>query len=175
MTDFETWLLDFDDRVYRYWIYRRMFTPYEQKQCFMDESVYVDTCASKGIIEEAVELPDGDVLLGFRDPDDDSFEHIAGNLKYYKLSEIDLAYFPCDQPNFYVDEGGACDFCGSPIDKHTSFDLSLASSTNDVPGLDKRICKDCTASILHTVRGIQSGGADDPCYEITHELAEEDE
>ena len=32
ITDFETWLLDYGDRLYRYLVYKKMFTPYEQQQ-----------------------------------------------------------------------------------------------------------------------------------------------
>ena len=39
ITDFENWLLDYGDRLYRYLVYKKMFTPYEQQQAFEDESV----------------------------------------------------------------------------------------------------------------------------------------
>ena len=39
ITDFETWLLDYGDRLYRYLAYKRTFTPYEQQHAFMDERV----------------------------------------------------------------------------------------------------------------------------------------
>lgn len=92
-TDLTTWLLDNSDRLYRYWIYKRMWTPYEQEQKFTDESIYQDDECCFGRIVEAVELPDGDVLLGFADPDCSSFEYVS----YYKLSDIEIAYCERDQ------------------------------------------------------------------------------
>ena len=52
-------------RRYRYWIYRHGSTPYEQKQCYSDESLYEETCARIGILREVISLADGDALLGF--------------------------------------------------------------------------------------------------------------
>ena len=96
MTDFETWVLDNRDRVYRYWVYKRMFTPEEVDAKWSDQSCYVDDKCSFGVIKEAVELPDGDVLLGFIDPNDEG-SNVEGSIFYYKLSQIELAYFQCDQ------------------------------------------------------------------------------
>lgn len=102
MTDFETWVLDHSDRVYRYWVYRRMFTPYEQEQKFTDESCFEADECSFGCIKEAVELPDGDILLGFVDPAD--YEtRVENYIDFHKLSEIRLAYSPRDQEEF-IDE-----------------------------------------------------------------------
>ena len=33
------------NRIYRYWIYRHGYTPYEQKQCYSDESLFEETRA----------------------------------------------------------------------------------------------------------------------------------
>lgn len=95
MTDFEAWMHDNDGRVYHYWVYKRMFTPAEQDAKYSDQSCFEYDAGSYGRIEEAVELPDGDILIGFRDPEDvgTTFE---GFLNYYKLSEITLAYCPQD-------------------------------------------------------------------------------
>lgn len=96
MTDFTTWLLDNDGRIYRYWVYKRMFTPEEQDAKWSDQSVFEDEECNYGIIEEAVELPDGDILLGFRYPTESEDSYSAGYIDYYKLSEIALAYSPRD-------------------------------------------------------------------------------
>lgn len=96
ITDFTTWLLDNDDRIYCYWVYKRMFTPAEQAAKWSDQSCFEDNACSYGRIEEAVELPDGDVLIGFRDPRD-AGTVADGYITYYKLSEIHLVYCPGDQ------------------------------------------------------------------------------
>ena len=92
MTDFETWLMDNNHRIFRYWIYRRMFTPAEQDAKYSDESCFESTQCMLGLIEEAIELPDGDILLGMRDPEDNG----TGQMEFYKLSEIRLAVCDCD-------------------------------------------------------------------------------
>lgn len=86
MTDFETWLHDYGDRIYRYWVYKRMFTPEEQAGKYIDQSCFEDDTAQYGYIKEAIELPDGDILLGFQWPDMDH-----SYIDYHKLSEIALA------------------------------------------------------------------------------------
>ena len=102
MTDFTTWLLDNNGRIYRYWVYKRMFTPAEQEAKWSDQSCYECDECFYGRIEEAVELPDGDVLIGFASPACDGTRH-EGALEYYKLSEIQLAYYPADAEDFYDD------------------------------------------------------------------------
>lgn len=103
MTDFTTWLLDNDGRIYRYWVYKRMFTPAEQEAKYSDQSCYEDDICAYGRIEEAIELPDGDILIGFADPVCDDDPELKGILNYYKLSEIQLAYFPSDAEEFVDD------------------------------------------------------------------------
>ena len=66
-TDLETWLHDFEDRVYRILEYRKPYeyTPYEMENKFIDESIYRDTHYKMVFIEEVIELPDKDILIGF--------------------------------------------------------------------------------------------------------------
>ena len=87
ITDFETWLLDYGDRLYRYLVYKRMFTP-------ENESEYEDNHYELCQIAEAIELG-GDWLLGLRTIGEDC--KIYGMIHYYKLSEIRLAFFENDQ------------------------------------------------------------------------------
>lgn len=94
ITDMETWLLDFDERIFRFVVYKKLFTPYEQDKKFMDESQFEDTHFRFAFIEEAVELGNGEWLLGFREIID---REICSNIDYYKLSDIQLSYFEIDQ------------------------------------------------------------------------------
>ena len=94
--DFETFLLDNDNRIYSYLVYKRMFTPYEQQQAFSDESQFEDEAYfTTAMIREAIPLGNGDWLLGmenlFEDelPDDE-----APLIEYFRLSEIRLMYYP---------------------------------------------------------------------------------
>ena len=91
--DIHTWLSDVgEERVFRMWIFKKMFTPYEQDEKFLDESVYVDDTCKFVMIKELIELPDGDLLIGFQDTDNDNLY-----LEYYKLSEIRLDYCQSDK------------------------------------------------------------------------------
>lgn len=91
-TDFNAFIKAHEGEVFRYWIYRRVFTPYEQNQCFMDESVFEDSHANVGVIKECVPLGNGDFLLGFQPVDDCDPYNITtlDFIEYCKLSEIRL-------------------------------------------------------------------------------------
>ena len=91
------------DRIFRFWVYKRIFAPHEQEQKYIDQGEYEDYHANLGIIREAIVLPDNDLLLGFYVPgtetadEEDEFMH----LDYYKLSEIRMKYRPVDMEEFY--------------------------------------------------------------------------
>lgn len=83
-----------ENRPIRYWVYKRMFTPYELEHKFMDESVFEDSYATEGYIKEVVLLPDNDVLLGIArgseiNSEDDDYTYMVD---YHKLSEIRMSY-----------------------------------------------------------------------------------
>lgn len=92
ITDLETWLLDNDGRIYRYLVYKRMFTPYEQKEAFDDETQFEESTYTFAKISEAIDLGGGDWLLGLTEVDPDTLESYSYT-EYYKLNEIRLAYF----------------------------------------------------------------------------------
>lgn len=94
ITDFETWIRACGDRLYRYLVYKRMFTPYEQQNAFEDESEYEEAYYTLCQIAEAIDLG-GDWLLGLRTIGEDG--KVYGMIHYYKLSEIRLAFFENDQ------------------------------------------------------------------------------
>lgn len=86
------------DRLYRLWVYRRVFTPVEQDRKYIDQSIYEDDHACVGVIREVIPLPDGDLLLGFASIADSITELTEVNrcIGYYRLSEIRLNYMPMD-------------------------------------------------------------------------------
>lgn len=89
------------DHIFRMLEIRRpgQYTPYEMDKKFADESLYIDNHFKHIQIKEAVELPDGDILIGFKEIyDSESFEQDGDEavIYYKKLSEIELSYFPCD-------------------------------------------------------------------------------
>lgn len=90
------------NRIYRYWIYRHGYTPYEQKQCYSDESLFEETRARLGVLREVIPLTDGNVLLGFAEFIEDTSEITSEvrALTYYRLSEIRMTYMPMDADRF---------------------------------------------------------------------------
>lgn len=104
-TDLDTWLHDFGNNVFRILVYRKLgqYTPYEMKNKFSDESLYISNDYKQVLIEEVIELPNKDLLIGFREIldlnkyDDESEYELADSIEYYKLSEIKLERFDCDQ------------------------------------------------------------------------------
>ena len=96
ITDMETWLMDNDHRIFRYLVYRRMFTPYEQEKKFVDESEFQDNHYNFGFIEEAIDLGSGEWMVGFR-PINDCSGVVCDRLEYFNLKEIRIEYFEKDQ------------------------------------------------------------------------------
>lgn len=92
-TDMETWWLDNKERIYRFVVYKKLFTPYEQEHKFMDESQFEDDHFRFGFIEEAIELGHGEWLLGFREVEDE----VSKSISYFKLSDIQLSLYEGDQ------------------------------------------------------------------------------
>lgn len=69
-----------------------MFTPYEQQRAFEDETIFEDDYYTLAKITEAIDLGNGEWLLGFTGVDRDTLE-LNTYTEYYKLSEIRLSYF----------------------------------------------------------------------------------
>lgn len=90
------------NRIYRYWIYRHGYTPYEQKQCYSDESLFEETRARLGVLREVVPLSDGNALLGFAEFVEAASEITSEvrALAYYRLSDIRMTYMPMDADTF---------------------------------------------------------------------------
>lgn len=90
------------DRLFRYLVHKRMFTPYETAKQFMDQSCYESSYYHRGYIRDVVILPDGDVLLGIAEilESDADLHDEYRSMKYYRLSEIRLEYFPKDADEY---------------------------------------------------------------------------
>lgn len=86
-----------ENTVFRFWVYRRMFTPYEQQNAFSDESVFEDVHAETGVIRQCIPLGENDFLLGFQLTFGEEINEQYSNLQFYKLSEIRLSYYRDDQ------------------------------------------------------------------------------
>ena len=95
--DFETFLYDNSERLFRYLVYKRSYTPYEIDRKYVDQSEFEYDHYRFGFIRECINLAGGEYLLGIHeiigieDEDEDD-----GTLEYYKLSELRLSYDPRD-------------------------------------------------------------------------------
>lgn len=102
---FDDFLRANPNRIYRYWIYRHGYTPYEQKLCFSDESLFEDSQCRYGVLREVIPLGSGNVLLGFAELTEDASEinEAARGIAYYRASDIRLTYMPFDADNLDPD------------------------------------------------------------------------
>lgn len=97
VTDLGTFMLDeSDDRIFRFLVYRKLYTPYEMELKAIDESVFEDSYYRFAYLREAIDLGYGEWLLGF-DLIDECTGEPFGEIEYHKLSDIQLTCFECDQ------------------------------------------------------------------------------
>lgn len=101
--DFETFLLDDGDRLFRYLVYRRLFTPKEWELKYTDQTEYDGPHYHFGFIRESIALPGGDYLLGIQEVYDELPDE-EPCIDYFKLSELRLAYVPGDMKQFWADD-----------------------------------------------------------------------
>ena len=73
------------DTVFRLWEKKFVFTPYEQENKFVDQSVYENETCEFVFIKDVINLPDGDLLLATENID------CKGYTDYFKLSGVAIA------------------------------------------------------------------------------------
>lgn len=104
MTDFDTFILDNSNKIFRYYKYKRVWTPFELDKKYSDESIFENGGYTEFVyIRQAIELPDGDILLKMEvthNPDDDILYQDQDEddilFKYEKLSDIVLEEYVGD-------------------------------------------------------------------------------
>lgn len=103
MTDMETFIVDNQDKIFRYYKYKRVWTPFELDKKYSDESIFENGEYAEFVyIRQAIELPDEDVLLKLEithSPEDDILYQDEDNdriYKYEKLSDIVLEEYSAD-------------------------------------------------------------------------------
>lgn len=104
MTDFDTFILDNSNKIFRYYKYKRVWTPFELDKKYSDESIFENGGYAEFVyIRQAIELPDGDILLKMEvtnNPDDDILYQDKDEddilFKYEKLSDIVLEEYVGD-------------------------------------------------------------------------------
>ena len=91
--------------VFRLWKYKKMFTPYEMENKFIDESIYEDTTCSFVIFREVIDLGN-DILIGYTEVfgEEDEFDFKTASISYAKLSEILISRYPDDNDAFFNSE-----------------------------------------------------------------------
>ena len=82
------------DTIYRFNVYRRMFTPYEEEHKYLDDTEYVDLHYTFATINDVAPLGNGDYLIEMRICDEDGED--MERSEYYRLDEIRLSKFDCD-------------------------------------------------------------------------------
>jgi len=90
------------DRIYRFTVYRRMFTPYEEEHKFMDETEFTGSHYAFGRVKDMTPLGNGDYLIEMRICDEDGADW--GRSEFYRLNEIRLSKFDCDNGEENNDE-----------------------------------------------------------------------
>lgn len=101
-TNIGTWIHDSQEgQIFRYCVYKKVWTPYEQDKKFSDESQFENGGYWKyAIITNVIEIPN-DVLLEFEEVEREDYDcgpfKPIGCKSYYKLSDICLE--KCDEDN----------------------------------------------------------------------------
>ena len=98
ITDLETFMLDYGgDRIFRMLKLRRVgdWTPREMKEKYIDQDQYESNIYTLIKIVEVIELPDKDVLIGYKEVEY-SDDNDDAPIYYKKLSQIELSFFPQD-------------------------------------------------------------------------------
>lgn len=109
-TNIGTYVHDNDDKIYRFLVLKKIFTPYEQEHKFMDESIYeggshYNFCKLGEVIETT-----GDTLIElviYTQEDEGVFEY-AGYSEFYLLSDIRLSLHDSDNELHDSANGGIC-------------------------------------------------------------------
>lgn len=97
--NFDQWVEFHRNDIFRMWEYKKMFTPYEQEQKFVDESIYVDSHCSFIIIKEVIHISSDKIMIGVHhiyDFTKSEIEEPNPHLSYYMLNEIKLDLYPDD-------------------------------------------------------------------------------
>ena len=94
---FPDFIQENEGTVFRVWVYKKMFTPYEKENAFVDESVFENPVGESGVIRQCIPIGNGDFLLGIQLTFDEPAKDTYDMLVFYRLSEIRLEYYRNDQ------------------------------------------------------------------------------
>ena len=90
------WIAKYKNTIFRMLEYKKVWTPYEMENKFIDSSEYKDDHYTLVKICEAVNLPNGEILLKLIDVPDDDYER-EDNIYYWRnMKDIVLEQFDSD-------------------------------------------------------------------------------
>lgn len=126
-TNIGTWVHDLQEgQIFRYCVYKKVFTPYEQDKKFSDEPIFEDGGYwNYAYITNVIEIPN-DILIEFDELYEEDGDFKSRCFKTYrKLSDIQLVKYEKDneeQKSYYEEEEDMDDF-ETTLDKgfHSSF------------------------------------------------------
>ena len=98
ITNIGTWLHDEGDYIYRFLVYKKVWTPYELDKKFSDESEYEESgYYNFAKIVNIIEIPN-DILIEFEIfyPNDEEIYESSGRHEFHKLSDIKLIRYDSD-------------------------------------------------------------------------------
>lgn len=93
MIDFNEFLKNNDNTIFRMYKYKKLYTPYEQDKKYSDETIYENgNYPTYVYIREAIQLPDNDILLKLEETaplcEQNSLDNENKFYIYEKLSDI---------------------------------------------------------------------------------------
>lgn len=91
---FERYLTENPDKIWRFLVYRRMFTPYEQEQKFRDDHEFTSNHYEFAKIKDVFKICDDYVIIFNILDSEDRDSHVCE--KIYRLSEIRLSSWDYD-------------------------------------------------------------------------------
>lgn len=94
ITDIGTWIKDNQEKIFRVLIYKKVFTPLELDEKYIDQGEYTSNTYLFVKIIEGIEIPN-DVLLKMELVNKDSNED-SGHYIFKKLSDISIEEFDFD-------------------------------------------------------------------------------
>lgn len=90
------WIEKYKDTVFRILEYKKVWTPYEMEEKFIDASEYKDNHYTHVKIREAVTLPNGEVMLKLMDVSDD-LDGDENKIYYWRnIKDIVIEQFDSD-------------------------------------------------------------------------------
>lgn len=110
-TDLDTWMCDnANERVFRVWRYKKIFTPREMDAKYVDQSPYEDDTAQLMWLDEVIELGGGRFMFGFRDAEwaaqyDNGDISSPAPIEYFMDGEFVMQYFEDDYKRLLDDLG----------------------------------------------------------------------